>query len=208
MAPGTIADLRLALPGRGSRRASSGPAATAARSRSAGTVFETATSVTSAGVAPGARAGLRDRGRGPPTVGRERRLARSAASNAGERRRRGGTRCEASRRRASRSAVDGLLAAEEARNLEVVGVVRGGALDRHRLADRPSTRGAIDRRGPVAPRGRRSPAVARLDCAGARAPRGSRARAALGPSADRPVGWADCAWRAARACGCRRSRSR
>ena len=153
-------------PGRGSRRASSGPRRRRQRSRSGGTVLVTATSVTSAGIRPARRAASAIRAR---TVARARsNAATSPGSDVG--------RCPVG------PATGRLLPAEEAGDLQVVGVVgRGGSLSRGRLPDR-----SFDARGArPGPRSRRRP-VRRRDTpnrrrprrAGARAPRGSRARAA------------------------------
>src|SRR5438045_4365915 len=102
------------------------PASTAATTRSAGTVFETATSVTSAGSRP-------DREHASAIIPRTR--ARAAESSA----------TSVTREPPGRNL---LLAPQERRDLEVVGIVGGRPLDRHRLAD-----GALDARGHDGSRG-------------------------------------------------------
>ena len=117
-------------PGPGSRRTGSWPAATAARTRSAGTVLETATSRTLAGSRPGAVAGRGDRVEDAATGGGERAHRRLGSGPSGMCRSAGACR-------------RGSLAAQEARDLQLVGVDGRAARGRHGLADR--SLGADDR---------------------------------------------------------------
>ena len=144
------------------------PAATAARSRSAGTVLETATSRDVVGGSAAARAAasamrLEDGGPGS-AEGRD-------LAVVGDR----------SRRVGGRPRPAELLAAQEARDLEVVGVVPTPRGRPPRLREGPLRRAhAGGGRGAVVAVGLLAlpDAAPRLRCAGARAPRGSRAPSA------------------------------